>query len=166
VGRALNGQQQEHPAIGGVGVHRSRPVPWEDWVRIGFWVVLILSWAVLVGFMWDALTTVPDADRLQQTRMAVIPTHRTFFAAMAFSALELGVVLALLWPWRPAYYTARLAAASLALATWFTMTIPMGLSRMDWVHRRWLAFLVAVTAAALAASLIYRLARRLHPQER
>jgi hypothetical protein len=131
------------------------------WARTGLWLVLVLSWAIMVAYMWDALTTIPDAERLEETRMAVIPTPRTFFAAVAFSALELAVVLALLWPWRDAYYTARLAGALLALLTWFVITVPMGMSRMDWVHRRWLSFLVLATAGALLVDLGYRLVRRL-----
>jgi hypothetical protein len=131
------------------------------WARIGLWGLLVASWVVMVAYMWDALTMVPDAERLEQTRMAVIPTPRTFFAAVAFSALELGVVLALLWPWRSGYYPVRLAGASLGLLTWFVITIPMGMSRMDWVHRRWLFFLILATAAALLAELGLRLAQRL-----
>jgi hypothetical protein len=113
----------------------------------------------MVGYMWDALTMVPSAERLEETRMAVIPTPRTFFAAAAFSALELAVVLAALWPWRPALYATRLGMTALALATWFVITTPMGLSRMDWVHRRWLVFMAVATALALMVTLGYRLAR-------
>jgi hypothetical protein len=133
----------------------------ERWARIGLCVLLLGSWVVLVGYMWDALTTIPDADRLEETRMAVIPTPRTFFAAALFSALELGLVLVLLWPWWGRYYGVRLGAAALGLLTWFVITIPMGMSRMDWVHRRWLFFLVLATAAALLLHLAYRLARLL-----
>jgi hypothetical protein len=143
------------------GTRRDLPRDRVAWGRLALWLLLILSWAIMVAHMWDALTTVPDADRLEETRMAVIPTHRTFFAAVAFSAIELGVVLALLWPWRPTYYPARLAAAALGILTWFTMTIPMGLSRMDWVHRRWLFFLALATGAGLAINLLYSLGRRL-----
>jgi hypothetical protein len=125
--------------------------------RIGLCVLLLGSWAVMVGYMWDALTTIPSADRLEETRMAVIPTPRTFFAAVAFSALELAAVLALLWPLRPSYYGARLAAAALGLAAWFVLTTPMGLSQMDWVHRRWLFFMVLATAGALVIHLGGRL---------
>jgi hypothetical protein len=110
--------------------------------------------------MWDALTTFPSPERLEETRMAVIPTSRTFFAAMVFSALELAVVLAALWPWRPAYYTARLGAATLGLFTWFVMTIPMGLSTMDWVHRRWLFFMILAVGGAFLINLLYRLGAR------
>lgn len=133
----------------------------EKWARIGFWVVLVASWVVMVAYMWDALTTIPGAERLEESRMAVIPTPRTFFAAVAFSALELSVVLVLLWPWRPAYYTARLGATVLSLLTWFVITIPMGMSLMDWVHRRWLFFLILGSAGAFALDLAYRMVRRL-----
>jgi hypothetical protein len=133
----------------------------ELWARMALCAVLVGSWAVMVAYMWDALTTVPGADRLDVSRMLVIPTSRTFFAATAFSALELAVVLAVLWPWRPSYYAARLAVAILALATWFTITTPLGVSRMDWVHRRWLFFLILATGSALAVNLAYQLGRRL-----
>lgn len=116
----------------------------------------------MVAFMWDAVTTVPSAERLAESRLVEIPGARTFITAVIFSALEVGVVLVALWPWRPAYYGARLAGAALALLTWFVMTTPMGaLSRMDWVHRRWLAFMFLATVASLIALLLYRLGRRL-----
>jgi hypothetical protein len=133
----------------------------ERWVRLGFWVALIASWLVMVAHLWDALTTLPSAERPEQTRMAVIPTPRTFAAAVIFSALELGVALALLWPWRPAWYGARLAMTGLGLVTWFIITTPMGLSQMDWVHRRWLAFMILATAAALFVQIAYYVVRRL-----
>lgn len=131
----------------------------EVWARTGLWVALLVSWGVQVAYMWDALTTFPSAERLEESRMAVIPTSRTFFAAMTFSALELAVVLAALWPWRPAYYTARLGATALALVTWFTITIPMGMSNMDWVHRRWIFFMILAVGGALAVNVLYRAGR-------
>jgi hypothetical protein len=132
----------------------------ERWARLGFWGALIGSWVVMVAYMWDALTTIPSAERLEETRMAVIPTPRTFAAAVIFSALELGVVLAALWPWRPDWYAARMAVAAMALITWFIITTPMGLSQMDWVHRRWLGFMILALAAGLVVHLVYRLVRR------
>jgi hypothetical protein len=149
----------DEATTGGTGAGSFRAV--ERLSRYGFWLLLLVSWAVMVGFMWAALTTIPDAERLEETRMAVIPTPRTFFAAVAFSALELGVVLALLWPWWAGRYAVRLAAAALSLTTWFVITIPMGVSQMDWVHRRWLFFLILATSAALIVVIAYRLGRRL-----
>ena len=133
----------------------------ERYARIGFWIVLLASWAAAVAFMWDALTTVPSAERLEESRMVAIPGPRTFFAAAVFSAIELAAVLAALWPGWPRYYATRLAVTALALVTWFLMTVPMEVSRMDWVHGVWLAFLVVSTAAALAVLLLYRLVRRI-----
>lgn len=130
--------------------------PKVEWVRRGFWLLLALSWVVAVWYMWDAMTTVPSAERLQESRLMEIPGPRRFFTAAAFSAMELGVVLAALWPWRPAYYATRLAVTALAVLTWFITTTPMNLSHMDWVHRRWLAFLVAAQMAALVVLLVYR----------
>lgn len=129
--------------------------------RVGFWMFLLLTWLVAVAYMWDALTSIPSAERLEESRMVTIPTPRTFFTAAVFSGMELAVVLAALWPWRPAYYGTRLAVTALAVVTWFVMTTPAGVSRMDWVHRRWLAFLVVAAAGALIVLLSYRLGRRL-----
>lgn len=135
------------------GAPESRRV---EWARRGFWLLLVVSWAVAVWYMWDAMTTMPSAERLQQTRMAEIPGPRRFFTAATFSAMELAVLLAALWPWRPAWYGSRLAIAALGTLTWFVVTTPMDLSRMDWVHRRWLAFLVLAQVVALLVLLAYR----------
>ena len=135
--------------------------PGIEWVRRGFWLLLALSWAVAVWYMWDAMTTVPTPERLEDTRMTEIPGPRRFFTAAIFSAMELAVVLAALWPWRSGFWASRLAVTALGVLTWFVMTTPMDLSRMDWVHRRWLAFLVVAQLAALAAVLIYRAVRGL-----
>lgn len=129
-----------------------------EWVRRGFWLLLALSWAVALWYMWDAMTTIPDAARLQESRLVEIPGPRRFFAAAAFSAMELAVVLAALWPWRPAFYATRLAITALAVLTWFITTTPLDLSRMDWVHRRWLAFLGLAQILALVVLLGYRAA--------
>lgn len=138
-----------------------RGTPVEEWTRRGFWLLLAVSWLVAVWYMWDAMTTIPSAERLQETRMAEIPGPRRFFTAAAFSAMELAVVLAALWPWRPGYYASRLAVTALGVLTWFVMTTPMGLSRMDWVHRRWLFFLIAAQVAGLVVVLLYRALRTL-----
>ena len=127
-----------------------------EWVRRAFWLLLVVSWAVAVWYMWDAMTTMPSAERLQETRMAEIPGPRRFFTAAAFSAMELGVLLVALWPGWAAYYASRLAITALGTLTWFVTTIPMDLSRMDWVHRRWLAFLVVAQVVALVVLLLYR----------
>ncbi len=134
---------------------------WERRARVAFWAALAISWAVAVWYMWEAMSTVPSAERLQESRLVAIPTPRTFMTAVVFSAMELAVVLAVLWPWRPAYYASRLALASLAVLTWFLMTVPtsMQLSRMDWVHRRWLAFLALAPLVGLLAVGTYRLFR-------
>lgn len=132
------------------------PPRWVEWGRRAFWVLLLVSWVVAVVYMWKAMSTIPSAQRLQQTRLVEIPGPRRLFAAAAFSFMELAVVMAALWPWRPAYYGSRLAITTLAVLTWFIMTTPMDLSRMDWVHRRWLAWLVLAQAVALVGLLVYR----------
>lgn len=138
----------------------------ERGARWTLWGLLVLGWVVAVGYMWDGLTTIPSADRLEQTRMAAIPTPRTFYTAAAFSAMELAVVLVALWPPWTGLWSTRLACMVLALVTWFIMTTPMDLSRMDWVHRRWLAFTTLLVLGALVTQLGYGLVRRLMARER
>ena len=133
----------------------------ERWAPVAFWAFLAVTWVVAVYYLWDAMTTLPSAERLERSKMVAIPTPRTFFAAAAFSAMELAVVLAALWPWRLEYYATRLAVTALVMSTWFVLTTPMQLSRMDWVHRRWLALVILLLVVALGAVLLYRLARRL-----
>ena len=129
--------------------------------RVAVWAVLVLGWLVAVWFMWDALTTLPSAARLEESRLVAIPTVRTFWAAALFSGLELAVVMALLWPWRPEWYAARLGLAVLGLVTWFIMTTPMDLTRMDWVHRRWLVAMAATLLLVLVFLLLARGVARL-----
>ena len=83
--------------------------------RVVLWWLLVGAWLVAVWYMWDATVTVPSAGRLEESRQVAIPTVRTFWAAVAFSGLELAVILATLWPWRPELYATRMAAAVLAL---------------------------------------------------
>lgn len=135
-------------------------------LRLAFCLALTAAWAVAVYYMWDAMTTVPTAGRLEQSRMAEIPTPTTFYAAVFMSGFELAVVLAILWPWRPEYYASRIGFAALALVTWFVMTTPMDLTRMDWVHRRWLAFMIVTLAVGLVGIGVYRAARRLRGARR
>lgn len=129
-------------------------------VRIGLWLLLILGWIVAVWLMFESLTTLPSAERLETSRLVAIPTVRTFLAAAAFSGLELAVILALLWPWRGELYAVRMATGVLAIFTWFIITTPLDLTRMDWVHRRWLAAMGAGIASALLVLLLYHGARR------
>lgn len=131
------------------------------WGRIGLWLLLLCSWVVAVWYMWDAMSTVPSPERLEQSRMVTIPTPRTFLTSTVFSAMELAVVLAALWPWWKSLYATRLGITDLALVTWFVMTTPMDLNRMDWIHRRWLALLVLTVSAALLVLAFYRGTRRL-----
>ena len=131
----------------------------ERLLRVGFWVGLAATWLIAVWYMWEAMATLPSSVRLETTRQVAIPTLRTFYAAAIFSALELALVMAVLWPWRPEYYATRLTVAVLALATWFVITTPMDLSRMDWVHRVWLISTASLCLAALLALLLYRAIR-------
>ncbi len=129
--------------------------------RVALWICLIVGWGVMVVYMWDAVTTLPDADRLAESRLVAIPGARTFITSVIFSGLELAVVLAALWPGWSGWWASRLSITALGLVTWFIMTTPMReLSRLDWVHRRWLAFMFLVLVAALATTVVYRLVAR------
>lgn len=138
----------------------------EGVARVAFWAVLAASWVVAVVYMWDALTTIPTAERLDESKLVGIPTTTTLITAAIFSGMELAVVLGALWPWRPAFYASRLGLTALGIVTWFIMTTPMDLSRMDWVHRRWLAFLALAVTGALLVLLAYRLWDRLVARRR
>jgi hypothetical protein len=129
--------------------------------RITLWLALVVAWMVMVAYMWDAVTTIPSADRLAESHLIVIPGARSLVTAVTVSAIELVVVLAVLWPGRGAFWATRLAATAVGLVTWFIATTPLrDLSRMDWVHRRWLAFMVLAMAVSLVVTLMFRLALR------
>lgn len=143
------------------GVERLDETRGERMARLVFWIVIALSWVAAVAFMWEGMSRVPSAERLEESRLVTIPTPRTFLTAAIFSGMEVALVLAALWPWKPDFYAARMGVTALALITWFIMTTPMDVSRMDWIHRRWLAFMVALITITLVILLVYRLWRRL-----
>ncbi len=122
-----------------------------------FWLALALSWVVLLPFLWSAVTSMPPPERLGQSRTVPIPTLATFVRVMAVSAAEMAVALLISWPAWPRAYTARLFAAATVIAGWFVFSTPMAMTRLEWVHRRWLALLAFV----LFAAGVYRLALRL-----
>lgn len=155
MGRALSPPDVDEPGSAGAAARV------EGWGRLGLWGLLAVLWVIAVFYMWEALTTVPSADRLEDSKLVAIPTPRTFFAAATFSAMELALVLVALWPWRGEYYASRLSVTALVAIAWFITTTPMDLSRMDWVHRRWLAATILVLLAGLVTLLAYRLTRRL-----
>lgn len=137
----------------------------EQRARVTFWVALVAVWIVAAWYMFDAAATVPSADRLAQDRMVEIPTPSGYIAAVIMSGLELALVLAILWPWRPELYASRLAFAALALITWFIMTTQIDVSRMDWIHRRWLASTILLQLLGIAVLLLYRAGRRIASQQ-
>jgi hypothetical protein len=132
------------------------PTSWRDRARLALWVALLLSWLILLPMLWTAFSTVPSAERLAQSRMVRIPTLQTVGLLVLQSAVEVGVLLALLFPWRPRFYLARLWIAAFAVVAWFIATTPLGLTRMSWIHRRWLA---AVGVALLFWAAIATMAR-------
>lgn len=126
------------------------------YARLAVWVALILGWLTMLLYAWSAFATFPSAERLEQSRMAPIPTLRSLALLGVRSAVELTVLLVLTWPWRSRAYATRLALAAGLLVAWFVLTTPLTLSMTEWVHRRWLA---AVTAAVVVAFLVVLAAR-------
>ncbi|MEQ9569298.1 MAG: hypothetical protein RLN75_03840, partial [Longimicrobiales bacterium] len=51
--------------------------PWPHRTRIALWILLLLSWVMLVPMLWTAFSTVPSMERLARSRMVEIPTLRT-----------------------------------------------------------------------------------------
>lgn len=135
-------------------------------VRIALWLILALSWVVAVVYMWEAVTATQTAERLELPTAVGVPSVRTWVAAAIFSGMELGLVLAVLWPWRGDFFASRLAVAGLALVTWFIMTAPMDVGRVDRVHRQWLAFMAAAALLGLMTLLACRLWQRIARRDR
>lgn len=129
-------------------------------LRFGLVTLLVVGWAVAVWLMWGALETGSPDSRLEGSPLAT-PTMRTFYAAALFSALELALILAILWPGHAEYYTARVGVCVLALATWLVMTPGSDASGMDRVHRQWLIAMIALLTVALLGTLLYRAALRM-----
>jgi hypothetical protein len=131
--------------------------------RLVLWAALVLGWLIMLIYMWAGFSTLPSAERLEHSRMMAIPTLRTFALLAVRSAAELGVVMALLLPWWRRFFTLRLLAAALLLALWFFATTPLTLSTMHWVHRRWLAAMVAGLLGCTLVSAAGHLLRRSPP---
>lgn len=127
-------------------------------LRLGVCAGLVLSWLVMLLFAWNAFSTVPSAERLEETRMTQIPTLTSVGMLLLRSGVELALLLVLLWPARRLYLT-RVAAAVLGLAVWFIATVPLTVTSLAWVHRRWLAALVVALFGVLVAGAAARLAR-------
>jgi hypothetical protein len=87
--------------------------------RLGLWSLLIVAWLVTLLYMWTAFATFPSAERLEQSRPMPIPTLGTAAMLAARSAAELGVLLALLWPWWRRWYPGRALLAAVAAGGWF-----------------------------------------------
>jgi hypothetical protein len=128
------------------------------YVRLVVWCALILGWLITLLYMWNAFATLPSAERLEQARTMPIPSLGTAAMLAARSLLELGVALLLLWPWRVRFYATRALAGAVTFGVWFIMTTPLTLSAMGWVHRRWLAAVIAVMLATFLLSALARAA--------
>jgi hypothetical protein len=135
--------------------------------RLGLWVGLILGWLVMLLYLWAGFLTFPSAERLEHSRMMAIPTLRTLGMLAGRSALELGGMLVLLWPWWARFWVTRMLAAALLVAAWFIVTTPLTVSTMDWMHRRWLVVNVGVLlvgcVVVVAARLAFGFARAAPP---
>ncbi len=134
----------------GAGSDRTATVKWL------LWTGLLVSWVILLPMMWQAFTTVPTPARLAQPRMIGIPTLQTVELLVGQSLVELGVALGLAAPWWRRRYLTRLWLGAVALWVWFIASTPIGLTRLAWVHRRWLAMMAA---AFLVAAVIGSAAR-------
>jgi hypothetical protein len=130
-----------------------------SWRRLGLTLLLVLGWLLLLPLLWNAFSTLPSAERLAESRMARIPTLQAFLFIAGRSAAELLGVLALTWP-RSRLYATRLAATTAGLLVYFLFSAPLSLTRMAWLHRRWLALVLLTLFAALVIELIVRAARR------
>jgi hypothetical protein len=126
--------------------------------RLALTLLLLLGWIALVPLLWSAFSTLPSAERLEQSRMARIPTLGAFLFMIGKSAAELLAVLALTWP-RVRGYATRLAAAAFVLVAWFFISTPLSLTRMEWLHRRWLVAMVLLLLVALVLELALRRVR-------
>lgn len=129
--------------------------------RAGLWVGLIIGWLVMLLYLWSAFATFPSPERLAQPRMVRIPTLGSIALVAGRSALELAVVLALLWPRSGRAWELRLFVAAALLTGWFFATTPLSVSIVDWVHRRWLAATALALMLSLLAALIARLTTRI-----
>lgn len=127
--------------------------------RFLFWLALLAGWLVLLPFLWQGFADVPNADRLEQRHTVGIPTLATLGWTVAKSFLELVGVLVLAWP-RGRWYAPRLWLAGLGLAVWFVWSTPLGITSLEWAHRRWLAgMVVGVVAGAIVATVASLIAR-------
>lgn len=122
-------------------------------VRALLCVALFISWLVMLRYAWQAFSSLPSPERLEQSRMARIPTLGAVGWLAVRSACELTVLTALTWPVRRRYAT-RLAVAAVLLPLWFVATAPLTLTIMEWVHRRWLAGVWLAVLGALVATII------------
>lgn len=123
--------------------------------RVALTLLLVLGWLILLPLLWKAFSTLPTPERLEQSRMARIPTLQSLRFVVGRSALELIAVVAMTWP-HARWYAARLAFTALGLAAWFLYSTPLSVSRMEWLHRRWLVISVLLVVLGLLLELTVR----------
>jgi hypothetical protein len=115
----------------------------------------------MLVYAWSAFATLPSPERLQESRLTPIPSLATVRNLVLRSAAELTALILLLWP-AARFYLLRVSAAVLALVAWFIATVPLSVTSLAWVHRRWLAALIVALGAVLIAGVTARVARRLY----
>ena len=126
--------------------------------RYWFLALLVISWLVMLVLMWREFWTLPSPELLERRREVQPPTMRSLFGSVVRALAELAVLLVLLWPGR--LYRTRVAGTALLLVAWFVFTVPMTISSVEQVHRRWLAAVFLALPVVLLASLAAALVRR------
>jgi hypothetical protein len=132
--------------------------PARGW-RILVWCLLVAGWLFMLLHLWDAFAAFPSAERLEHSRTVAIPTLQTLGLLALRSTLELAAVLVLTWPWWDRRWIARVWTTALLVTAWFIITAPLTLSRMMWVHRRWLVAMALGLALAGAVAGVSRMVR-------
>ncbi|HEX6558283.1 MAG TPA: hypothetical protein VF021_02455, partial [Longimicrobiales bacterium] len=93
--------------------------------RLGYLVMLALSWIVLVVLMWQAFRTMPSAESLRDARHVPPPLPGDFVRYVVESLAQLILVTAMLWPWWRRHYIWPGLAVTLALMAWFILSVPL-----------------------------------------
>lgn len=110
-------------------------------IRRGLPLIIAASWIVLVILMWRAYHTLPTAEELADARRVRPPLPMDLYTHIGMSFGEMLVMVLLAWP-RERYFLLRVILAAIALIIWFFATVTMDLNTMEWLHRRWIAFVV------------------------
>ena len=141
----------------------NRITVWYRWALAG---IVAGSWVVLAVMMWRAFHTLPSAEQLADAREVRPPLPADLLLNMGKSLVVAVLLIGVLWPGRGRYYLLRAGIAFLALVAWFLMTVPLSLNNMEWLHRRWLAFMVVLQLFTLLTYPVLTLYRGGFAQQR